>query len=202
MPGRNSSLRCVCVLIAFVFLAVSANRLQAQTQTGTITGTAADSSGAALVGAAVTVTNEGTNVSQSTITDSQGRYSVPDLPVGNYTVQATLSGFQTVVHKGITLAVGATPVVDFALPVGRVSETVNVEGQVTQVETQTATVSSLVTESQMHDLPLNGRNFEQLLTLAPGVQQVPQSPAGGGGSATFYGEAQNYSVSGSRPVGQ
>jgi Carboxypeptidase regulatory-like domain/TonB dependent receptor/TonB-dependent Receptor Plug Domain len=175
---------------------------KAQTQTGTITGTATDASGAVLVGATITVTSEGTGVSQTATTDAQGRYQIALLPVGTYDIEASQTGFQTVDHKGIVLAVGGTPVVDFSLPVGQASTTVTVESQVSQVETQTATVSSLVNESQMHDLPLNGRNFEQLLTLAPGVQQVPQTPAGGGGSATFYGEAQNYSVSGSRPVGQ
>ncbi len=59
------------------------------------------------------------------------------------------------------------------------------------METRTAAVSSLVTQTQMRDLPLNGRNFASLLTLAPGVQTIPQSPAGGGGSATFYGQGTN-----------
>ena len=122
--------------------------------------------------------------------------------MGEFEVQVSMSGFQTLIHKGITLTVGAQPVVDFSLPVGQASQTVTVEAQVSQVETETATVSSLVSPRQMSNLPLNGRNFEQLLTLAPGVQTVPQTPGGGGSSATFYGEAANYSVSGSRPEGQ
>jgi hypothetical protein len=161
-----------------------------------------DSSGAALVGAAVTVTNEGTSVSQSTVSDAQGRYSVPQLPIGIYDVEAKLTGFQTVVHKGITLTVGASPVVDFSLPVGNVSETINVEGQVSQVETQSATVSTLVSAEQVSQLPLNGRNYTQLLELAPGVQVINNGASGGGVAGAFYGAQQNFSISGSRPEGQ
>jgi hypothetical protein len=169
-------------------------------------GTATDSSGAALVGAKVTATNTGTNISQATVADAAGRYRIPDLPVGNYNVQASQSGFQTVVHSNITVTVGANLVVDFSLPIGQVTQTVNVEGEVSRVETQTAAVSSLVTSRQMSQLPLNGRNYEQLLSLAPGVQTIKQAyiTGGGGGgiSSGFYGPSDTYSVAGSRPVGQ
>src|SRR5271170_719153 len=201
---QNTLLMCVrvCALSALVFFAVSANRIEAQgVATATISGTATDSSGAALVGATIQATNTGTSLSQSTVTDAQGRYKIPDLLIGTYDVQATLSGFQTVVHKGVTLAVGGNPVVDFALPVGQVSQTVNVEGEVSQVETTTAAVSTLVSPEQLQDLPLNGRNFEQLISLAPGVSVVPQVTAGILTSA-WYGNEDNYSVSGSRPVGE
>ena len=195
----------VCVLGVFLLLVVGVNRLAAQVETATISGTATDSSGAALVSAAVEARNVGTNVTQSSITDAAGRYRIPDLPIGNYDVQASLAGFQTVVHKSITLTVGANLVVDFSLPVGQVSQTVSVEGEVSRVETQTAAVSSLVTSEQMSQLPLNGRNFEQLLSLAPGVLTVKQAfvTGGAGGiSSGFYGPSDTYSVAGSRPVGQ
>ena len=124
-------------------------------------------------------------------------------------MQASLSGFQTVAHKGITLTVGANPVVDFSLPVGQASVTVNVEGQVSQVETQTAAVSTLVTGAQVSQMPLNGRNFTQLIGLAPGVQIINDSSnggrqgvGGGGASGSFYGNQQVFTVSGTRPEGQ
>lgn len=195
----------IFVLSVFLFSVAGVTRLTAQVETATLSGTATDSSGAALVGAAVQARNVGTNIIQSTVTDPAGRYRIPDLPVGNYEVQTSLSGFQTVVHKGITLTVGANLVVDFSLPVGQVSQTVSVEGQVSTVETQTAAVSSLVTPEQMSQLPLNGRNFEQLLSLAPGVLTVKQAfvTGGAGGiSSGFYGPSDTYSVAGSRPVGQ
>jgi hypothetical protein len=202
----------VC-LYAFIFLlaslAIPTNRTKAQTQTGTITGTATDSSGAVLVGASVDITNEGTGATQTTMTDAQGRYQVPLLPVGTYDVKASLSGFQTVMHKGITLAVGATPVVDFALPVGQATTSVTVEGQVSQVETQSPAVSTLVSPQQVSQLPLNGRNFTQLIGLAPGVQVINNSTnggrqgvGGGGASGAFYGNQQVFTIAGSRPEGQ
>ena len=198
-----------CVFSALLLLLTSSFSLQAQTQTGTITGTVTDSTGAVLVGATVTITNEGTDVSQTTTADAQGRYLVPLLPVGTYDVQAKLAGFQTLVHKGITLTVGATPVVDFSLPVGKISETVTVAGEVSQVETQTAAVSSLVSSQQVSQLPLNGRNFTQLIGLAPGVQIINNSSnggrqgvGGGGASGSFYGNQQVFTIAGSRPEGQ
>ena len=106
------------------------------------------------------------------------------------------------VHSGITLTVGVHLLVDFKLPVGQTTEVVTVTGEVSQVDSTTATVSSLVAPKQMAELPLNGRNFEQLLSLAAGVQYVSQNGGGGGVSSTFYGSESNYSVSGSRPVGQ
>jgi Carboxypeptidase regulatory-like domain/TonB dependent receptor len=199
----------IFVVTALLLLVVHASSLQAQTQTGTISGTATDSSGAALVGAAVTVTNEGTGAAQNLLTDAEGRYKAAELPPGTYDVQASLSGFQTVAHKGITLTVGANPVVDLSLPVGQASVTVNVEGQVSQVETQTAAVSTLVTGDQVSQMPLNGRNFTQLIGLAPGVQILNDSSnggrqgvGGGGASGSFYGNQQVFTVSGTRPEGQ
>ncbi|MBZ5501355.1 MAG: carboxypeptidase-like regulatory domain-containing protein, partial [Acidobacteriia bacterium] len=91
-----------------------------------MSGTATDASGAALVNASVTATNTGTSAATSTVTDSQGRYRISQLPVGTYNVQATLAGFQTVVNKGVVLSVGGSTVIDFSLPVGKVTETVNV----------------------------------------------------------------------------
>ena len=201
--------KCVsrCLLRLILLIAIAAvNRVAAQVETATISGTATDSSGAVLAGANVSARNVGTNITQSTVSDVAGRYRIPDLRIGTYDVSASLTGFQTVVHKGITLTVGTNLVVDFSLPVGQVSQTVNVESEVSRVETQTATVSSLVTPEQVSQLPLNGRNFEQLLSLAPGVQSVTQAyyTGGGGGgiSSGFYGPGQTYSVAGSRPVGQ
>jgi hypothetical protein len=176
--------------------------LWAQADKVVISGTATDTTGAVVVGANIQAKNVGTGVTYPAVTDSQGRYTIPELPVGNYQVQATKSGFRRVVHSGITLTVGSHPVVDFQLPVGQATETVEVTGEVSQVETQTASVSTLLAPKQMQDLPLNGRNFEQLLSLAAGVQYISQNGGGGGVSSTFYGSESNYSVSGSRPVGQ
>jgi Carboxypeptidase regulatory-like domain len=187
----------LCLFSACLVSLVGVSRLSAQGATATIQGTVTDMSGAAIPGASVQVRNTGTGVAETTATDSAGRFRVPDLGVGSYEVQASQAGFSTVVHRGITLTVGAQSVVDFALPVGQQQQTVTVEGEVSQVETTNATVGALVTQQQMVELPLNGRNFEQLIQLAPGVQTVTSfTPSG------FQGRANEYSVAGARPEGQ
>src|SRR5579862_2805337 len=202
MSKGSDTTKCVWMYVCLAVLAllISAGRVQGQAETATISGTATDPSGGALAGAHVQVTNVGTNVSQSTTTDAQGRYTVSQLPVGTYRVEASLSGFKNVVHTGFTLSVGSTLVVDFSLPVGEVSQTVNVESDVSRVETETSEVSTLISPAQMRDLPLNGRNFEQLITLAPGVSTV--GAALNAVTGRLYGMMDNYSVAGSRPTGQ
>lgn len=200
MGSRLAKSAWICLATTLFVLLLNADPLQAQAQTATISGTATDASGAALVNAGVTATNTGTNAVSTTTTDPQGRYRISQLAVGTYDVQATLAGFQTVVNKGITLSVGGTTVVDFSLPVGKVTETVNVESQVSQVETETSEVSTLISPQQMRELPLNGRNFEQLLTLAPGVSTI--GAAVNAVTGRLYGMQDNYSVAGSRPTGQ
>ena len=193
---RLVSVRAISTL-SLCFLAVPGiQRLHGQAATATVTGTVTDSSGAAIAGAAVSAKNTGTSVTLSTTSDGQGRYILPDLAIGDYDVQATKVGFQSVVRKGMNLTVGSTPVADFQLPVGQTNQTVNVEGSVSQVETETSSVSSLVNQSQMRELPLNGRNFEQLILLAPGAVSYPA-----GGSSALVGRAATFSVSGARPEG-
>jgi Carboxypeptidase regulatory-like domain len=211
MRTRSWGLVYGCVLSLLVISSVSFFPIltKAQTQTGSISGTVSDPSGGVLVGATVTITNISTSAVQTTTTDSQGHYLVALLPIGTYDVEVSLSGFQSVNHKGVTVTVGSTPVVDFKLPVGQATTSVTVEGQVSQVNTQSAAVSSLVSSQQVSQLPLNGRNFTQLIGLAPGVQIIndssngaPQGVGGGGASGSFYGNQQVYTVAGSRPEGQ
>jgi hypothetical protein len=190
---------CVFTWIA-VFAAAAGPftaRLLAQGATAAILGTVTDTTGAAIPEATVRVHNVGTGASQSTVTDAQGRFTVPDLAVGSYDVQAEKTGFATTVHKGITLTVGSQNVVDFAVPVGQQQQTITIQGEVSQVETTNASVGTSVTPQQMVQLPLNGRNFEQLIVLTPGVQQINAfTPSG------FQGRAPEYSIAGSRPTGQ
>src|SRR2546423_3719637 len=171
--------------------------VNAQGTNGVISGTVTDPSGAALPGASVQVKNVGTGVIRTVITNEVGRYRVPDLVVGQYEVQVTLAGFQRVVESAIPVTVGTERTVNFSLPIGQTQETVTVEGQLTQVDTTSAAIATLVEQKQISDLPLNGRNYTQLIALAPGVLQTPPSfPSG------FYGRGADYSVSGSRPEGQ
>jgi hypothetical protein len=117
-------------------LLILAARLDARAQNAAISGTVTDPTGAVLAGAAVQARNVGTGISQSAMSDEQGRFRMPDLQIGEYEMQASRSGFQTLVHKGITLNVGSQLVVDFTLPVGQAQQTVTVQGEVSVVDTQ------------------------------------------------------------------
>src|SRR5439155_1298054 len=138
-------------------------RLEGQAVTATILGTVYDASGAAIPGAGILVKNEGTGITQTAASDEQGRYRVPDLGIGEYEVQASKAGFQTVIRKNITLSVGGQPVVDFSLPIGVGQESVTVESQVSPVDVASAAIGALVEGTQIRDLPLNGRNYTSLI---------------------------------------
>jgi Carboxypeptidase regulatory-like domain/TonB-dependent Receptor Plug Domain len=185
------------ILVGIVLLTLGVARLRAQAITGNISGTVTDASGAVIAGANVEVKDVGTGATQTTATDDQGRFNVADLNVSTYEVTASKSGFQTLIHKGVTITVGAQLVVDFTLPVGTSQQTVTVESNVSQVETESTAISSLVNQSQMRDLPLNGRNFEQLVSLSPGV-----TPAGIGAGGALYGTGQDFSIAGARAEGE
>jgi hypothetical protein len=179
----------------------SASTLNAQGVTSaTMLGTVTDSGGAVVPNASIQVKNVGTDQVQQVATDGQGRYSVPELPVGDYEAQASAQGFQTTVRRGITLTVGQQAVVDFSLTVGQSQQTVTVDAQVSQVDTASTTVQSVVALKQISDLPLNGRNFTDLITLVPGVSGGSQ--IGNGGANLLYGLENNFSVSGARSEGQ
>src|SRR4029077_14110453 len=191
-------------VVALIWAAFIAGSLHAQgVATGRISGTLTDDSGAVLVGASVQAKILETGTSRSTVTDSGGRFAIADLPIGSYDVRASNPGFDTVARSAIALTVGADLVIDFTLKVGQACQEVIVNAQVSRVETQTAAVSSLVTSEQLANLPLNGRHFEQLIALAPGVSVAASTLLQVGATAAnpIYGNQSNYSVSGSRPVG-
>ncbi len=191
------SCRLPLIGLALLWLLTLSNGVAAQATTATILGTVNDSSGAPVPGATVTATNTGTRIASTTVSDARGRYVVPSIAIGQYEVKAELQGFQTVVRKGVDVTVGSEVVVDFALTVGQLTETVTVAGAAPQVDTTTAQLANLVDDTQIRSLPLNGRNVEQLILLAPGVSIYQSISAG-----AFYGAAPAYSVSGSRPNGQ
>ena len=182
--------------LAFAIASFYSIRVDAQVGTGTISGAVMDPSGAVVVGALVSITNSETGVVTSATTNSQGRYVVPDLIVGTYDVQAAKQGFEAQVIKQVLLTVGANFVVDCKLAVGQKITALTVT-EFSQVDTTTAEISALISRGQMENLPLNGRNFEQLILLAPGAQAVTTGVQG-----SFYGRAPSYSISGSRPEGQ
>ncbi len=191
----NGQLRMMALAWVFI-LQITAHELWSQGTTATILGTVSDTTGALIPGASIQVRNVGTGATQAVTTDEQGRFRIPDLSVGEYEARASQPGFSSILRRGITLAVGSQTVVDFSLPVGQQQETVAVEAQITQVETTNASVATFTSEQQMRELPLNGRNFEQLIQLAPGVVTVQWS------NNAMQGRAAQYSVAGARPEGQ
>jgi hypothetical protein len=185
-----SSVFCLWVLLAPTFLFGQVGG------TATISGRVTDASNAAVPNATLTIKNTATSATQTVQTDEQGRYSVADLPIGPYQLTISKAGFQNAVRNGLTLTVGAAPVIDVQMTVGQASESVTISAEVSQVETTTSAVSSLVNQTQMRELPLNGRDWEQLILLAPGVLSYPQ-----GGSSALTSVANAYSIAGTRPEG-
>ena len=182
---------------AFIVFLLCASLGMAQLDTGTISGTVTDQSGAAVPGVAVTIRNAGTGISRTTQTGPTGRYEAVALPVGNYEVSATLSGFQTLVRSGINLTVGRNAVVDMVLQVGEVTQAITVAGEASFVETTTATVSNLVNERKVLDIPLNNRDLTQLTYLQPGVIKYPRTVGGTRSQKNGFGE--QISIGGARP---
>ena len=147
-----------------------ATRLFGQQTTATIVGTVTDTSGAVTVGVTVRATNIATNAAREGTSDASGNYSIPFLPAGEYSVSAALTGFQAQKVDRITLQVDQTARVDFKLQIGSVNETVNVSASAAVLQTENATVGTVVDSAKIVELPLNGRNFVQLAQLVPGVQ--------------------------------
>jgi hypothetical protein len=167
---QNQKVRPSALLIAVALAFALTGPVHGQGSTNaTVLGTVTDPGGAVVPNASVRVRNVATGQTQQTASDPQGRYTIADLPVGDYEAQATAQGFQTTVRRGITLTVGAQTVVDFPLTVGQSQQTVNVQAEVSQIDTVSTAVSSYVEQKQINDLPLNGRNFTDLVALVPGV---------------------------------
>src|ERR1700694_5728858 len=170
--------------------------VSAQVSTGTISGVVQDQSGAVIAGAMVTVSNVDTGAVRTLTSDAGGRYIAPVLPTGNYEVQGQQSGFQTEVRTGITLTVGREEVINLALKVGQLSDKVTITAEAPLVESTTSAMSSLVDARTIRELPLNGRSYDTLALLQPGVVTMG---AGQASSAFDFGEGTRFSVSGSRP---
>ncbi len=149
-------------VITVCLLLVSLEPLTAQTTTGSIVGTVTDHSGAAVPGAAVTVTNVDTNSTTKTTTDSSGNYVVTPLPVGHYSVDVEARGFKRSLSEGITLNVQDRLGVNVALEVGQISETVEVTAATPALQTDTSYLGQVMESQKIVDLPLNGRYFTRL----------------------------------------
>jgi hypothetical protein len=173
-------------------IALGAGLVSAQTSTATILGVVRDTSGALVPGVMVTVKHTESGLTRDVISSENGGYSVPLLPVGAYEITTTMPGFKQEVRKGINLVVGQEAVVNLTLEVGANAEQVTVTEEAPLVNTTTSSTSGVITEQQVKDLPLNGRSFDQLITLNMGVSNATSNTLDGGSWNMF-------SVAGKRP---
>jgi hypothetical protein len=163
-----------------------------------LSGRVIDQTGAVVSGATVTATSQETGIARSTVTNPAGAYELLALPIGHYELRAKKVGFAEEVRTGILLVVGQDATIDFSLKVGEVSEQVKVEADAALVNATTQDISGLVGEKEVKALPLNGRSYDLLLMLNPGVVNfTPEKTGGVGVSNSSTGN--NFSVTGNRP---
>jgi len=168
----------------------------AQSQnTGQIQGVIQDASGAPVPGADVKVTQTDTGITRSAMTEADGGYVFPNLPVGPYRLEVSKAGFSTYVQTGIVLQVASNPTVDVTLKVGAVSEQVQVEANAALVETEQTGVGNVMETQRIVELPLNGRVATDLIQYTPGA--IPQGVAGNGG----YPGTQQFVIAGGQAFG-
>jgi hypothetical protein len=167
----------------------------AQTATGQITGTVKDTNGAVIAKVKVTVNSQLTGVAREAVTNDSGDYVFPLLPVGVYSVKAEQQGFRAVRRSDIQLNVDQVVRIDLDLQAGEVTETVDVQGSTVTLDTESASIGQVVTQRQVNDLPLNGRNFLQLLFIGAGAVET-----NGEQSAMRQGAGNAISINGSRPT--
>ena len=168
-----------------LLLFLCAPPLHAQVDTGTILGTVTDASGAAISGAKVTLTNEGTSAALSTTTAPDGSYKFTPVKIGSYKLTTSFQGFQTITQTNVVVNVGTDVVINFNLKPGAVTQTVEVVAAVPVLQTQNASVGQVVDSRSVNDLPLNGRNFTFLAQLSAGVNTPQADTRGNAANGAF-----------------
>jgi Carboxypeptidase regulatory-like domain len=188
---------CILLILALFFACLCVPRSTAQVS-ASLSGLITDPSGAAVSAASVTAKNVDTGLSRTVPTDQGGRYRFFALPVGPYEVRVTKDGFAEGIRSGVRLVVGQDATVDLSLHVGQVSEQIKVTEDAPVVNLTTQDISGLVGERQVKDLPLNGRSYDLLLTLNPGIVNFTWEKTGGIGVSNST-TGNNFAVSGNRP---
>src|ERR1044071_6700041 len=192
MSPRIRKAVCMLLLLGFAFAAIPA---AAQDITGSIIGIVRDPQGAAVAGATVTVKDQAKGVVVRTVTtNEEGSYAAPLLLIGHYSVTVEATGFKRYTRSDIELNVNDRISVDVTLEAGGVNEEVVVQAGAVQVELQTATAAGLVSNIEVRELPLNNRNFVQLVTLLPGVSSTMTDQAYIGTTNPF-GQTNTVSIS-------
>ncbi len=189
----SGALRTAVVLMA---LLAGASLCQAQVSTATINGSVTDEQGAVIPGAQLTLTNIETGVNQQTQSNEAGLYRFQNVQIGVYTLDASSDGFTTQRLEPFTLTVNQTTTLDFAMQIGAVTETVEVIATAVQLQSSSAELGQAVEERTVKALPLNGRNFTQMLMLQPGVVMVRPPGSQSLSYTRQIGEAANPAVNG------
>lgn len=189
-PRRTGLLRLLALAILLDLLS-PAHVFGQATTFGNITGRVSDPSGASVPGAVVKVTNTETGISREAQTDANGDYAIRSINPGTYNIEVTAPNFQRQVTSAIKLDVAQTVTQDFHLTVGQVSESVQVEAQAPLLQSDTGTVGTVIENAKVEELPLNGRNFNDLTRLVPGAVRGTNA-----GAETIQGET--FAVTGSR----
>src|SRR3989454_8019702 len=185
-----------CLFFGLLAVCPFTPALDAQGVGAAIQGTVRDSTGAIIPGATITAIRTETNLRRTARSNEAGLFSIPDLPPGKYQVQVSVPGFQTTVVENIELVVGQEFVLNAALQVGALAEQVTVASEVPLVDTSTSQISGLVAERQVKDLPLNGRSFDNLISLNP---VMVNSSAMKQNTSSSTGPGNYFSVAGRRP---
>ncbi len=196
---KQRALSCLSVRFLGTFLIAFSCAALAHAQTSSaLTGSVIDPSGAGIASAGITVKNVSTGMERSTTTDGAGHFEILALPVGDYEIVASKPRFAEEIRTGIDLVVGEQATVDLRLQISQVQEQVTVNADASAVSVTTADISGLVGEKQIKDLPLNGRSFDELMTLNPGIVNFTAEKTGGVGVSNST-VGNNFSVSGNRP---
>lgn len=191
----SAARRAVCWMALIAMIMVPLARAGAQTARGRLVGTVTDADGKVVAGAAVTATNQNTNFTRTTTTTSNGTYTVVELPPGVYTVSVEAQGFKRGAST-VEVVIARDTLTDFSLEVGEISEVVTVEGGSPLINATTTETGGSISQRLLTELPLNGRDFQELLPLFPGFQRAP---GGGFGSTNVNGQrntSSNYQVDG------
>jgi hypothetical protein len=176
----------------FLVLTLLAAACWAQSGTGDLGGTVLDSSGAAVAGATVTISNPATGFNRVLRTNEGGIYAAPALSPGAYTVKVEKEGFQSQSRAGVELQVGQAPTLNFTLAVGNVAEVIEVKGGAPVLETETTSVGTVIENKRIVELPLNGRNYLQLASLIPGA--TTNGPASSQGQQRMGGARNAFAL--------
>src|SRR6202166_2820656 len=199
----HTEFKSTCVrfaaILALLFSFFLPARVSAQVVGASISGTVTDSSGSKMPGVDISITNVGTGIVTTTATKGEGTFGVPNLQPGNYEISASAKGFSTLVRKGITLTVGQELILNLSLQVGSVNETVTVTAEAPTVNLANATISGVIEQRTVQELPLNGRSWTDLAILQPGVHQSQNQPPITAGDRVKRGLGLELTISGARP---